>query len=756
MAEFSNILQSHQVDNRLDEEWKKLIAVTENLTRELEIAERQMTDLEGNLAQLEERLARLEADQAGWAQPPLLEAVEAESLAVEVVNNQLSQLEEDVMKARLASDSGPHSQVVVEQLVRQEQRLTRAREAVSTRRAELKSLEVVPDPGTQQFLNTSVPPGWERGITDDFVPFFSCHETEGTQWDHPEFETLLQSVAAMNTVKFSAYRMALKLRKVQQKLCLDLLDITSAVVCFESHGLGPDKDDLTICVPEVVTVLTSIYETLYQCEPEDITVNLCVDLALNWILNVYDSQRQGFVRVLSFKLAIVLLCRGPLVEKYSVMFNISAGGGDRLDQRRLALFLYDLVMVPRYLGEVAQFGGTNIEPSVRSCLSVGVPEPRAAVSCAQFVQWLQEEPQSLVWLPVLHRLASAEAATHHVKCKICKVEPIVGFRYHCRKCFNLDICHACFFVGKTYKGCKPEHPFIEYCTSTTKTDNARHILQAVRNSFRTRKYFKKKKAKLGYLPVQSVLEGESFESPALSPNLSFESRDLISGSVAASLSGRREQEDDEHSLIAAYCKLLTGSNSNNNNIPSTASILLDVDARVEGLEQERVEQMLVQLKEENGRLEAEYRQLAAGKGSESVEERTLKQQKTRLEARMTILEDHNRQLEAQLERLRQLVHSETASPMSPGLQARYVVAADLHHEEGEEIKVGADRPQPPASLSVPAGQSEGSSGSCSEDQRLSGTSGSLNLSQHNTETVQVSSVISTSTSTTSHSYTNKP
>ena len=41
--------------------------------------------------------------------------------------------------------------------------------------------------------------------------------------------------------------------------------------------------------------------------------------------------------------------------------------------------------------------------------------------------------------------------------------------------------------------------------------------------------------------------------------------------------------------------------------------------------------------------------------SESVEERTLKQQKTRLEARMTILEDHNRQLEAQLERLRQLV-----------------------------------------------------------------------------------------------------
>ena len=189
--------------------------------------------------------------------------------------------------------------------------------------------------------------------------------------------------------------MALKLRKVQQKLCLDLLDIASSVVCFESHGLTPEKDDLTICVPEIVTILTSIYETLYQCEPEDIHVGLCVDLALNWILNVYDSQRQGFVRVLSFKLAIILLCRGPLLEKYSVMFSITAGTSGNLDQRRLGLMLYDLVMVPRYLGEVAQFGGTNIEPSVRSCLSIGQTLPRLHVDCDQFIRWLQVTNEQL-------------------------------------------------------------------------------------------------------------------------------------------------------------------------------------------------------------------------------------------------------------------------------------------------------------------------------------------------------------------------
>ena len=68
------------------------------------------------------------------------------------------------MKARLASDCGPHSQLLAEQPVRLEQRLTRAREAVTTRKTEVRSLEVVP--GTQQFLNISVPQGWERAVTD--------------------------------------------------------------------------------------------------------------------------------------------------------------------------------------------------------------------------------------------------------------------------------------------------------------------------------------------------------------------------------------------------------------------------------------------------------------------------------------------------------------------------------------------------------------------------------------------------------------
>ena len=193
-------------------------------------------------------------------------------------------------------------------------------------------------------------------------------------------------------------------------------------------------------------------------------------------------------------------------------------------------------------------------------MKIGSQQPRNRIDLTQFLAWLSEEPQSLVWLPVLHRLAAAETATHDVRCKICRAYPIVGFRYHCRRCFSLDICHACFFLGKTVKGHKPEHPMQEYCTATTRTDNARFMLQSVRNSFRSRKYFKKKQQKLGYLPVQTVQEGENFESPAMTPNLSLESRDfqgsITEGSLSSKLGHENSRgsldsrtEEDEHCLI---------------------------------------------------------------------------------------------------------------------------------------------------------------------------------------------------------------
>ncbi len=47
----------------------------------------------------------------------------------------------------------------------------------------------------------------------------SCsHQTETTHWDHPDMVSLFKSLTEFNSVRFSAYRTAMKLRRVQKKL----------------------------------------------------------------------------------------------------------------------------------------------------------------------------------------------------------------------------------------------------------------------------------------------------------------------------------------------------------------------------------------------------------------------------------------------------------------------------------------------------------------------------------------------------------
>lgn len=196
------------------------------------------------------------------------------------------------------------------------------------------------------------------------------------------------------------------------------------------------------------------------------------------------TSESPFFRFRFVKVGLVLLCRGHLEEKYRFLFRLIADPERKVDQRKLGLLLHDCIQVPRQLGEVAAFGGSNIEPSVRSCLErAGITQPdqnginnspningsnelpEISIEAQHFLGWLQHEPQSLVWLPVLHRLAAAESAKHQAKCNICKEYPIVGFRYRCLKCFNFDMCQSCFFFGRSSKNHKLSHPMHEYCTT---------------------------------------------------------------------------------------------------------------------------------------------------------------------------------------------------------------------------------------------------------------------------------------------------
>lgn len=79
--------------------------------------------------------------------------------------------------------------------------------------------------------------------------------------------------------------------------------MTTAIESFDRHGLRAQNDKL-IDIPDMTTVLHSLFVTIDQ-----IDMPLMLDLAINWLLNVYDSQRTGQIRVLSFKVNFAFFMR---------------------------------------------------------------------------------------------------------------------------------------------------------------------------------------------------------------------------------------------------------------------------------------------------------------------------------------------------------------------------------------------------------------------------------------------------------------
>uniref|UniRef100_A0A8C3S1B1 Utrophin n=1 Tax=Chelydra serpentina TaxID=8475 RepID=A0A8C3S1B1_CHESE len=538
-----------------------------------------------------------------------------------------------------------------------------------------KLLQVCPPPFPQREVLQQYS---SFSLTKQIITIFPLfHQTQTTCWDHPKMSELFQSLADLNNVRFSAYRTAIKIRRLQKALCLDLLDLNRTNEVFKEHKLS--QNDQLLGVQDVISCLTTTYTGLEETHKDLVNVPLCVDMCLNWLLNVYDTGRTGKIRVQSLKIGLMSLSKGLLEEKYRYLFKEVAGPTEMCDQRQLGLLLHDAIQIPRQLGEVAAFGGSNIEPSVRSCFQQNHNKPE--ISVKQFIDWMRLEPQSMVWLPVLHRVAAAETAKHQAKCNICKECPIVGFRYRSLKHFNYDVCQSCFFSGRTAKGHKLNYPMVEYCIPTTSGEDVRDFTKVLKNKFRSKKYFAKH-PRLGYLPVQTVLEGDNLESDfsTWSPKVTFlfsfrlAQMERTNGSLLTDSSSTTGSVEDEHALIQQYCQTL-GGESPVSQPQSPAQILKSVEKEERG----ELERVIADLEEEQRSLQVEYEQLKeqhlrrginplasppdsivspqhTSEDAELIAEaKLLRQHKGRLEARMQILEDHNKQLESQLHRLRQLL-----------------------------------------------------------------------------------------------------
>uniref|UniRef100_A0A671W5W0 Dystrophin related protein 2 n=1 Tax=Sparus aurata TaxID=8175 RepID=A0A671W5W0_SPAAU len=513
-------------------------------------------------------------------------------------------------------------------------------------------------PGSQHFLSSSVQIPWERAISPNKVPYYINHQAQTTCWDHPKMTELYQALADLNNIKFSAYRTAMKLRRVQKALRLDLVALSGLTEVFREQEL--QQGEHVMDVVEMIHGLTALYERLEEERSVLVNIPLCVDMCA--LMFLFET----------------CVC----AESY--LFRQVSGPGGLTDQRHLSLLLHEAIQIPRQLGEVAAFGGSNVEPSVRSCFRVAPGKP--AIEVSHFLEWMSLEPQSMVWLPVLHRVTAAESTKHQAKCYVCKQCPIKGFRYRSLKQFNVDICQTCFLTGRTSKGKKLHYPIMEYYTPTTSGEKMRDFAKTLKNKFRSKQYFTKHPQR-GYLPVQSVLEAESSETPCSSPKLPHADTHSRIEHYASRLAEMESQNcsfftdslSPDESLDEDQYLLRHSSPALDHDSPCGQHMLL---AHLEHQDKEQLQCTLARLENENRVLQGEYRRLKwkheeaasvpmlteAGEGGPGsptaegqqdeellAEARVLRQHKTRLETRMQILEDHNKQLESQLRRLRELL-----------------------------------------------------------------------------------------------------
>ncbi|WAR22759.1 DMDD-like protein [Mya arenaria] len=172
---------------------------------------------------------------------------------------------------------------------------------------------------------------------------------------------------------------------------VDELDVYSIQQELEDAGYTPGSRELLGC-DDIVTLLLSIYSHTHNTDRQLGQVEKMADLMLNFVLNLYDKNKMGLIPVLSVKILLVTMSGAKLTDKYRYLYQELHDPSTFVGTRALGEFLNALMK------------GTD---------SGGVTED-------VFYRWLQREPQTVVWLPTLHRIMATQHVVHNVKCSVCK------------------------------------------------------------------------------------------------------------------------------------------------------------------------------------------------------------------------------------------------------------------------------------------------------------------------------------------------
>ncbi|KAF2900168.1 hypothetical protein ILUMI_06016 [Ignelater luminosus] len=511
---------------------------------------------------------------------------------------------------------------------------------------------------------------------------------------------LVHEMSAHNfdLIRFASYRTATKLRFIQKKVSLHAVDIWNVIEAFREQGLHAMDPASELSVARLETLLCSLYHSLNKRAPptQQTHVDVCSSLLLNWLLAAYATvDNVGKIRVFSIKVALATLCAGKLMDKLRYIFSQISDSNGHLLPWRFNEYLQEVLALPAAVYESPTFNYTD-------SLSSSIFNPNVKITVNDFLDTMMSDPGPpvLVWLPLLHRIASVENVVHPVQCDACQRENFTGFRYRCQKCPHYTLCQDCFWRGRVTTPHTLDHQVKEYASySPSKT-----IGHSLRKSFRC--VPDKQKNNLPRFPDQpeKTLNLSHIVPPSPIPShngfpdgpFNFDGMgSLDSRTTARSLDSAR---DDEHRLIARYAaKLAQEARTGMGRVPSEACLGMD-STRAQRELINQLEAKNREIMREIARLRRQQEIESSGHGSENPalmsELRALRMRKDELEAHLTTLQDSRRQLMIQLEGLMKMLKNHQSSPRStPNSSPRSTKSPPL--------PPGAAPPQQPCPRSAP-------------------------------------------------------
>ncbi|KAF6087869.1 dystrobrevin alpha [Phyllostomus discolor] len=480
----------------------------------------------------------------------------------------------------------------------------------------------------------------------------------------------------LDRIRLSTYRTACKLRFVQKKCNLHLVDIWNVIEALRENALNNLDPNIELSVARLEAVLSTIFYQLNKRMPttHQIHVEQSISLLLNFLLAAFDPEGHGKISVFAVKMALATLCGGKIMDKLRYIFSMISDSSGVMVYGRYDQFLREVLKLPTAVFEGPSFGYT--EQSARSCFS-----QQKKVTLNSFLDTLMSDPppQCLVWLPLLHRLANVENVFHPVECSYCHSESMMGFRYRCQQCHNYQLCQDCFWRGHAGGSHSNQHQMKEY---TSWKSPAKKLTNALSKSLSCASSREPLHPMFPDQPEKPLNLAHIVDTwpprPVTSMNDTLFSHSVpSSGSpfITRSMLESSNRLDEEHRLIARYAARLAAESTSSQ--PAQQRSAPDISFTIDANKQQR--QLIAELENKNReilqeiqRLRLEHEQASQPTPEKAqqnptllAELRLLRQRKDELEQRMSALQESRRELMVQLEGLMKLLKTQGAgSPRS--------------------------------------------------------------------------------------------